>query len=207
MCMKNYIWCWKKKQIFYLVYIVVMLLLVKLSAKLISSKAILTTTFHFEKQKTHSCTVRECTLEEKHQHGALLSSFQPAWSGCHGDFYLMAFDNSYSSKYTLLDVGANKAYAVATWLAFFLPKLNINQAVLYDFLLRNPALTSTCGSCDDCKDAAFKQRNTEQNVTLNIHAFEPQPGTVEVLKSVQSWMNISARHNSTLNIHSTAVSK
>ncbi|CAF0900028.1 unnamed protein product [Adineta ricciae] len=118
----------------------------------------------------------------------------------------MAFDNSHSSKYTLLDVGTNKAYAVATWLAFFLPKLNINQAVLYDFLLRNPALTETCGSCNDCKDAAFKRRNTKLNVTLTIHAFEPQPNTVEALRSVQNWMNISARHNSTLNIHGMAVS-
>lgn len=182
-----------------------------LSTKILESKnqhpSALSTDDQRRRLNSPVCVLRQCTLEQKEKHGSLFASFDPTWSGCYGDFYLMAFDQIDASHYTLLDVGANKAYAVATWLAFFAPELNINQGALHGYLQSTRKLTYECGSCDDCKDMPFQRKNAHQNVTLNIHAFEPQPDTVLVLKGMQAWMNLSNRTKSTVSIHGMAVSK
>jgi hypothetical protein len=162
-------------------------------------------------EKPASCnrtlTLHMCTLQENQQHGARFESFGPEWSGCYSDLYLTSFDFDDKDTYTFLDVGANKAYAVATWFAFFLPDLNITQATLYQFLNRTDQVTYACGSCNDCEDLPMKAQYTTPNRTLHIHAFEPQPGTADLLKEVQAWMNVSVRSQSTFNVYGMAVSK
>jgi len=157
--------------------------------------------------KTHECTIHECTIEQSQKHGDLFASFPPAWSGCYGDFYLTAFDNHDRPVEVLIDVGANKAYAVATWLAFFLPELGINQAGLGEYIKTKKRLPEACGSCNDCQDEGLKHNNTQQKVKLQIHAFEPQPGTVGVLNDIKNWMNISERSDTIFEVHGMAVSK
>ena len=153
------------------------------------------------------CRIRQCTTTENEKNGQLFASFQPDWSGCYSDLYLTALDSAEQSSYTLIDIGANKAYAVATWLAFFSPQLGINQATLHRYLESKRTITYPCGSCNDCKDAPFNRNNMTTKPTLRIHAFEPQPDTVDLLKGVQGWMNISARSDSTFDVHGMAVSK
>ena len=148
-----------------------------------------------------------CTAQESEFAGARFESFGLAWSGCYSDMYLMSFDFDDKDSYTLLDVGSNKGYAVATWFAFFLPDLKITQANLYQYLNAADKVTYACGSCNDCEDPPMKAQYTKSNITLHIHAFEPQPGTADLLKGVQTWMNVSARSQSTFDVYGMAVSK
>lgn len=148
-----------------------------------------------------------CTLQESELAGARFESFGPAWSGCYSDMYLTSFDFDGKDSYTLLDVGSNKAYAVATWFDFFLPDLSITQANLFQYLNAKDKVTYACGSCNDCEDLPIKAQYTKANITLHIHAFEPQPGTADLLKEVQTWMNVSARSQSTFDVYGMAVSK
>jgi hypothetical protein len=157
--------------------------------------------------KTHSCTIHECTNEQSQKQGDLFASFRPDWSGCYADFYLTAFDNHDTPAEILIDVGANKAYAVATWLAFFLPELGINQARLGEYINRVKHLPEPCGSCNDCQDEMLKRKNIQQKLKLQIYAFEPQPGTVDILNDIKNWMNISERSDLIFEIHGTAVSE
>jgi hypothetical protein len=162
------------------------------------------TSFH----DTHDqCLQDECTNEQSQKHGDLFASFRPDWSGCFSDFYLTAFDNHQIPVEVVIDVGANKAYTVATWLAFFLPELGINQGRLGQYIQSTKGLSESCGSCNDCQDEPFKRKKIQQKVKLQIHAFEPQPGTVDILKDIQRWMNVSGKSDSIFEIHSMAVSE
>ncbi|CAF4155089.1 unnamed protein product [Adineta steineri] len=160
----------------------------------------------FNKVGGNKCILPKCTRQQKERQASLFSLYVPQWSGCYDDSYLLAFDNYDTSTYTLIDVGSNKAYAVATWFAFFLPELNITQANLDTYLQSTKKLKITCGSCDDCEDEPLTRKNTKYQVTLNVHAFEPQPDMVVLLDGVKKWMNISDRSKSTLNIYGMAVS-
>jgi hypothetical protein len=155
--------------------------------------------------KNHECTIHECTLEQSQKHGDLFQSFQPDWSSCYADFYLKAFDNHDTSVEVLIDVGTNKAYVVAIWLAFFLPELGVNQAALGQYIKTKKGLPESCGSCNNCRDEVLKRKHIQQKLKLQIHAFEPQPGTVAVLKDIKTWMNISGRSDLIFEIHSMAV--
>ena len=162
-------------------------------------------------QKNSPCNqtlaLHTCTSQESKLAGARFESFGLAWSGCYSDMYLMSFDSDDKDSYTLLDVGSNKAYAVATWFAYFLPDLKITQANLYQYLKATDKVTYACGSCNDCEDLPLKAEYTRPNITLHIHAFEPQPGTADLLKEVQTWMNVRARSQSTFDVYGMAVSK
>ena len=153
------------------------------------------------------CLINECTNEQSRKHGDLFASFAPAWSGCYADFYLAAFDNHQTPVEVLIDVGANKAYAVATWLAFFLPELQINQVRLGQYIQAAKNLPESCGSCNDCQDEPLKRKNIQQKLKLQIHAFEPQPGTVDILKDIQRWMNVSRKSDLIFEIHNMAVNE
>ncbi|CAM2713258.1 unnamed protein product [Rotaria socialis] len=152
------------------------------------------------------CEINECETEQSQKHGDLFKLFPLDWSSCYNDFYLNAFDNNETSVDTLIDVGANKAYAVATWLSFFSPEIGINQARLGEYIRSLQTLSEPCGSCNDCKDSPLKRDNTEKKLQLQIHAFEPQPGTVDVLKGIKKWMNISTISDVTFEVHGMAVS-
>ena len=153
------------------------------------------------------CVVDECTNEQREKHGNLFAEFPPAWSGCYADVYLLAFDNHSTPVEVLMDVGANKAYAVATWLAFFAPQLKINPERLGGYIRSRPELTEPCGSCNDCEDVPYNRTNRQEKLKLQVYGFEPQPGTVDVLKDIKDWMNISANKDLTLEIHGLAVSE
>ncbi|CAF1488737.1 unnamed protein product [Adineta steineri] len=160
----------------------------------------------FNKGGGNKCILPKCTRQQKERQASLFSLYIPQWSGCYDDYYLLAFDNYDTSTYTLIDVGSNKAYTIATWFAFFLPELNITQANLDTYLQSTKKLKITCGSCDDCEDEPLTRKNTKHQVTLNVHAFEPQPDTVVILDGVKKWMNIRERSKSTFSIHGMAVS-
>jgi hypothetical protein len=153
------------------------------------------------------CIIHECTKEQSKKHGDLFASFPPIWSGCYSDSYLTAFDDANTAVHVLIDVGANKGYAVATWLSFFLPELNITQARLGNYISSTKHFDGSCGSCDDCKDEPIKRINNQQKLKLQIHAFEPQPATVDVLKDIKNWMNIKERNDLIVEIHGMAVSE
>jgi hypothetical protein len=160
-----------------------------------------------QNSQNNKCILQECTTEQSKKHGDLFASFQDDWSSCYSDFYLTAFDNHDIPVEVLIDVGANKVYTVATWLAFFLPELGINQARLGQYINSIRKLFGSCGSCNDCKDKPLQRNNTSHKIKLQIHAFEPQPGTVDMLKDIQNWMNISRRSDSTFEVHGMAVSE
>lgn len=157
--------------------------------------------------QTNFCSIKQCTIDEGKQHGKLFASFAPDWSSCYNDFYLPAFENHSTPVEVLFDIGANKAYAVATWLAFFQPELDINQARLGEYIQTIRNFNEHCGSCNDCQDKPLNGTNLVRQYQLQIHAFEPQPETVHFLNEIKSWMNISERSSSKLEIHGMAVSK
>lgn len=161
----------------------------------------------FEDRSNGTCFIRQCTNEEKERNGEFFASFQSDWSSCYSDLYLMAFDYDDKDTYTMIDVGANKAYAVAAWLAFFLSELEINRANLHEYLESTGEVGYACGSCADCKAKSFTQTNIRQKLKLHLHAFEPQPSTAYLLKGVRTWMNVSARSKSTFDVYQMAISK
>ena len=153
-----------------------------------------------------TCVVDECTAEQRERHGSLFAQYPPQWSGCYADLYLSAFDNHSTPVDVLMDVGANKAFAVATWLAFFVPELGVNPHRLGMYIQTRPELSDWCGSCNDCRDEPINRTNI-QKVKLKVYAFEPQPGTVNVLLGVKDWMNISAHKDLSFEVHGMAVSE
>jgi hypothetical protein len=155
----------------------------------------------------NKCVIYECTIEQSQKHGDLFASFKSDWSSCYSDLYLRALDDHETPVHILIDVGANKAYTVSAWLAFFLPELGIDQAKLGQYLTSINKVTFPCGSCNDCQDEPLKRMPTQQKLKLQIHAFEPQPGTVDVLRGIKKWMNISERSESIFEIHGMAVSE
>jgi hypothetical protein len=161
---------------------------------------------HTTKSPNDKCIVSECTIEQSVKHGDLFASFEAIWSSCYADIYLKAFDDNDSAVRVLIDVGANKGYAVATWLAFFLPKFNINPARLGQYINSTKNFYA-CGSCGDCKNEPIKGIHNQQKIKLEIHAFEAQPDTVIVLKDIKNWMNISGRNELMYEIHGMAVSE
>ena len=153
-----------------------------------------------------SCLIQVCTVNQSRAHGNLFATLKPEWSGCYADIYLLALSNHSTTVQTLIDVGANKAYAVSTWLSFFSPELNVNPARLGKYLESTGKVTYPCGSCNDCADEPLS-RLKQEKLALRIYAFEPQPGTVEVLRGVQKWMNISNSSETKVEIHGMAVSE
>ena len=69
-----------------------------------------------ESVKTRLCHVQQCTQAQSERHGALYAAMASDWSSCYADSYLTALDEHDAPVRTLMDVGANKAYAVAAWL-------------------------------------------------------------------------------------------
>lgn len=155
---------------------------------------------------TEDFRFRRCTEEESTHHGNLFTSLRPEWSSCYADLYLLAFENHPRPVQNLIDVGANKAYAIAAWLVYFLPQLNISPARLGKFLSTVSEITYPCGSCNDCEDEPLK-KTVNQSAKLQIHAFEPQPGTIHVLQRIYQWMNVSESDLMTLKFHGMAVSE
>lgn len=152
------------------------------------------------------CLIQECDEHESNIHGNLFSSMQPVWSSCYADLFLQALDNHSREVEVLLDIGANKAYAVSSWLSFFLPKANISPQSLGEFLSKTNMVSYPCGSCDDCKDESMGRTQKIRRKKLQIHAFEPQPGTVQVLNSIKTWMNVKEKNSFDFHIHPLAVS-
>ena len=153
------------------------------------------------------CIVDQCTNEQRERHGSLFAQFPAVWTGCYADVYLLAFNNHPTPVEVLMDVGANKAYAVATWLSFFAPELEINPSRLGEYIRSRPELSEPCGSCNDCQDEPYNRTNRQEKVKLQVYGFEPQPGTVDVLKGIKDWMNISTNKNVLFEIHGLAVSE
>lgn len=158
-------------------------------------------------ENTQCTVIDECTNEQREKHGNLFAEFPSYWCSCYSDFYLLAFNNHSTPVEVLMDVGANKAYAVSTWLAFFMPELDINPQRLGVYIKSKPELTEPCGSCNDCEDVPYNRTNGKQKGMLQVYGFEPQPGTVDVLKGVRDWMNISTNENLLFEIHGMAVSE
>lgn len=151
--------------------------------------------------------IQTCTSEESIRHGNLFKSFDSSWSSCYADIYLTAFDRQSRSVQNLIDVGANKAYAIAAWLIYFLPQLQIDPARLGQYLSTLSDITESCGSCNDCEDPPLNNIQN-QSIKLQIHAFEPQPETIELLRGIRQWMNISENNPKiTLEFHGMAVSE
>jgi hypothetical protein len=160
----------------------------------------------FKVPPTELCMLPICTSQQIQQHGQLFVSMASDWSSCYADTYLLALEQHSTTNMNLIDVGTNKAYAVAAWLAFFLPELNINPARLGQYWMSTGKVTSSCGSCNDCQDEPLKKIH-QQSLKLQIHAFEPQPDTVHLLNEVYQWMNVSGNNDLSLEIHGMAVSE
>jgi hypothetical protein len=151
--------------------------------------------------------LRQCTSNESESQGKLFAALTPTWPICYSDIYLTAFNAEKQQTYTMIDVGSNKGYAMATWFAFFSPKLNINQLNLHKYLQSTDKVNYPCGSCNDCQDPSLTRSDTREDLILHVHAFEPQPATTDLLKGVQTWMNVTVRSASTFDVYGAAVSK
>ncbi|CAM4766680.1 unnamed protein product [Rotaria magnacalcarata] len=129
------------------------------------------------------CTQTEADLQgEKYNQ---LRKEPRFWSACYSDAYLIKFYladlNMFDHRKMLFfDVGANKGYTITKWLSLWMPHLGINGIILEEFLRQKLKL----------KDCA-----------IEIHAFEPQPSTYQVLTKLKRWMNTPFLH-----IHKVAVS-
>ncbi|CAF3538156.1 unnamed protein product [Rotaria socialis] len=154
---------------------------------------------------TKFCTQTEADLQgEKYNQLRKESIF---WSACYSDAYLAKFYladlNMFAHRKMLFfDVGANKGYTIAKGLSLWMPHLGINGIILGEFL-RQKLKLKDCGICNECIEAGFInfKRDERVHTAIEIHAFEPQPSTYQVLTKMKRWMNSSFLH-----IHKVALS-
>jgi FkbM family methyltransferase len=140
-------------------------------------------------------------------------TFQHLWSKNH--YWSACYANDYITKLYLadlnvpdrqnklfFDVGANKGYTIASWLATWMPEKGVSPKSLY-YYLSHVLKIKDCGVCSDCTEEMHSnlQRNDLLRTTLEIHAFEPMESTYQALLQVHTWMNVS-----TLHFHQLAIS-
>ena len=132
-----------------------------------------------------------------------------SWTACYSDDYLLqlyAADIGMADRdkdgMLFFDVGANKGYTTASWMAIWMPHLGINSRTLGNFV-RPKNISNYCGACSDCTDTQLENLNLTLDTgrPIKIHAFEPQPSAFALLKEVKQWMNTSS-----LYIHNVALS-
>lgn len=160
---------------------------------------------HHHLPYTNFCTQTEADLQgEKYSELRRQSKF---WSACYSDaylakLYLADLDMFGERKMLFFDVGANKGYTIAKWLSLWMPHLGINGIILGKFL-RQKLKLKDCGVCNECVDAGFIDFKRQEHVTtaIEIHAFEPQPSTYQVLTKMKRWMNTPFLH-----VHKVALS-
>ena len=131
-----------------------------------------------------------------------------SWAGCYADdyvlkLYLADIGTAREKRKLLFDVGSNKGYVLATWQSIWAPNSGVNPKSLGKYLSEELSLNQ-CGFCNDCNESSLIDKlNWSRNldVSLKIHAFEPQPSMYETLDLVRKWMNCTYLH-----LHNLAVS-
>jgi len=92
--------------------------------------------------------------------------------------------------FVVVNIGANKGYVASEWLELFHPELGISPASLkkhFDNLAAKGLLGRAhhlCGACDDCKTGPRLQRLERTKRPLLMHAIEPNPVNVRMLREM-----------------------
>ena len=136
------------------------------------------------------------TLTQANQFQKLFSK-NIMWSGCYANdylekLYLADLNIQHRQKKLFFDVGANKGYTIASWLATWMPDMKIDPKSLHVYLSQTLNITD-CGACLDCNEKVpnISDKINRLGTTLEIHAFEPMSTTFQALLQVRTHFNIS----------------
>jgi FkbM family methyltransferase len=151
--------------------------------------------------RSTSIITRTCTSEQADRQGTRYTTLieqSRFWSACYSGeflriFYLVNRQTFRQQTMLFIDVGANKGYTLATWLSIWLPSCRVSPDRLREYLRENLHLND-CGICNDCEHVPFDTwpSISTMNITVDIHAFEPQPSTYDILNQVRQWTNVSS---------------
>lgn len=161
----------------------------------------------------------QCTREQSTLQVARLVPFESACPG--SEWWPRLYLAGMACRdLTLVDIGANKGYKLATWAGVFRPELNLFPDTLFrKFVDVYGDFEDMGGSCQDFEDARLPQlvaRACEErgggappraatSFKLALHAFEPLPGNAGVLRRVvEPWVNEKGGGTATLTVHQLA---
>ncbi|CAF3635852.1 unnamed protein product [Adineta steineri] len=130
------------------------------------------------------------------------------WTACYAEdyiiqLYLADLGTTRERRKLLFDVGSNKGYVLAAWKSIWSPQNGVNQRSLGKYLSEK-LLLSDCGVCNDCNEPLLSTKvniSRHMNVSVEIHAFEPQLSNYGILHQVQKWTN-----DTYLYVHNLAIS-
>jgi hypothetical protein len=112
----------------------------------------------------------------------------------------------------LVNVGANKGYVIAQFLAAFAPHLGHTPQTLHQYLLSVPAIAEinkvnqrwACGTCDDCREEVTSgPADLGLRRKLRVHAIEPVELTLDLIRG---WQREARIPTDLLTTHLKAVS-
>jgi len=95
------------------------------------------------------------------------------------------------ARLTMVNIGANKGYAIVDALALWRPDLGINPVSWHAVLLdQYPAAQGLCGVCNDCHESSGPEREPgSAKPTVTVHAVEPLPTNLPLLRNLQARAN------------------
>eukprot|EP00897_Mesotaenium_endlicherianum_P003276 jgi/Mesen1/2977/ME000176S02018 len=98
-----------------------------------------------------------------------------------------------SSEMTLVNIGANKGYNVAKWMAYWSPQYGVEPKSWGAYLLKRYSEVFTkwsmCGVCGDCNEDLKRWHLTDTKTTEvpRILALEPSKHTYNLLREFRKW--------------------
>ena len=112
-----------------------------------------------------------------------------------------------SDPLIMVNIGANKGYGVVNVLSLWRPDLGINPASWHAALVdQYPAVEgyALCGVCNDCMESGDRKGEPgPASPTITVHAVEPLPTNVPLLRKLQ--LRAKAAKRVTMFVHPGAV--
>lgn len=150
----------------------------------------------------------KCTTEEKQkQNERFKRRDREAWAhtACPDESWLeklqSAFQEIGRKKLEIYDIGCNKGYTSANFLASFAPDYGVNPMntwhAIEDFAKRNKvSIDKSCGVCGDCyENIKVAPGLGPEPFDVRVHCFEPAPSSFAILQHVYNKLKpSSSRH-------------
>jgi len=158
-----------------------------------------------------------CTAEQQKQQAQAFSEKIKAnhkrWSSCPSETIMKAIHaaDPAPSDMVMVNIGANKGYAIVDALALWRPDLGITPTSWHAALVeQNPKAKGLCGVCNDCRekggedmDAGNMAVGTSSKPAFTVHAVEPLPTNLPLLRGLQARANVA--EGVTMFVHPGAV--
>jgi len=168
----------------------------------------LTKFVHEDEEMKPVAPAYQCTAGEKqkqNQRFAKRNSEAWAHTACPDEGWLFglqkAFKNMGRQKLEIYDIGCNKGYTSANFLASFAPEYNVNPSNVYQNIEKfardkKIAIDKACGVCGDCYEK-IKSDDTlgKDPFTVDVHCFEPSPASFKILDFISEQLGVPTKNS------------